>query len=161
MLLSQKGDTQEIDAAASSNMYLGKLNGVPPPGSPKTSKPSPRLPGVKVGVDAQRYVEKIKPMPADGGTFQIRSRLIAVSAKGSGALTETESELFDPETGDVYYRFVGGGFSIGAHGFKDGGTTSPAFAVTVPDREPDAVVEETVSEKQAHIYRLSADYNPL
>ncbi len=29
MLLSQKGDTQEIDAAASSNMYLGKLNGVP------------------------------------------------------------------------------------------------------------------------------------
>jgi acyl dehydratase len=61
----------------------------------------------------------------------------------------------------VLRRFVSGGFSIGAHSFKDGGTTSPNFVVSVPDREPDFVVEEHVSEKQAHIYRLSADYNPL
>ena len=160
VLLDMKGDTLDVDTAASSDMYLGTLK-EPPPGSPKTSKPRPRLPGVKVGVDAQRYVEKIKPMPTEGGTFQIRSRLIAVSAKGSGALTETESELFDPASGDVYYRFVSGGFSIGAHSFKDGGTTSPAFAVTVPDREPDVVVEEHVDPRQAHVYRLSGDYNPL
>jgi|EP01046_Picozoa_sp_COSAG06_P029746 hypothetical protein len=43
-------------------------------------------------------------MPAEGGTFEIRSRLIAVSKKGSGALTETESELYDPKTGEVYYK---------------------------------------------------------
>ena len=93
---------------ASSNMYLGKLQS-PPPGSPKKSKPGPRLPGVKVGVDAERYVEKIKPIPGSGGTFQLRSRLIGVHKKGSGALTETESELYDPKTGDVYYKFVSGG----------------------------------------------------
>ena len=57
-------------------------------------------------------------------------------------------------------RFVGGGFSIGAHSFKDGGVTA-SQNIVVPDREPDFVVEEHVSEKQAHIYRLSADYNPL
>lgn len=101
--LSMKGDTQDINSAASSDMYLGQLK-EKPPGSPKTSKPQPRLPGVKVGVDAQRYVEKVKPMPAEGGTFELRSRLTAVSKKGSGALTETESELYDPKTGDIYYK---------------------------------------------------------
>lgn len=103
VILSMKGDTQDINTAASSDMYLGQLK-ERPPGSPSKSKPQPRLPGVKVGVDAQRYVEMIKPLPAEGGTFQLRSRLIAVSKKGSGALTETESELFDPKTGDVYYK---------------------------------------------------------
>ena len=101
--LSMKGDTQDINTAASSDMYLGQLT-EKPPGSPATVKPQPRLPGVKVGVDAQRYVEKVKPMPAEGGTFELRSRLIAVTKKGSGALTETESELYDPKTGDVYYK---------------------------------------------------------
>ena len=45
-----------------------------------------------------------------------QNRLIAVSKKRPGALTETESELYDPETGEVYYIFIGAGFSIGAHG---------------------------------------------
>ena len=40
-------------------MYLGKL---------KLTE--------KVGVDAQRYVEKIKPIPSSGGTFEIRSRFV-------------------------------------------------------------------------------------
>ena len=50
VLLDMKGDTLDVDTAASSDMYLGTLK-EPPPGSPKTSKPRPRLPGVKVGVE--------------------------------------------------------------------------------------------------------------
>ena len=73
VLLDMKGDTADIDTAASPNMYLGTLKG-PPPGSPKKRQPRPRLPGVKVGVDAERYIEKVKPLPSSGGTFQIRSR---------------------------------------------------------------------------------------
>ena len=53
VLLDMKGDTLDVDTAASSDMYLGTLK-EPPPGSPKTSKPRPRLPGVKVGVDLLR-----------------------------------------------------------------------------------------------------------
>jgi len=53
VLLDMKGDTLELDTAASSNMYLSKLS-EKPPGSPATTKPRPRLPGVKVGVDAER-----------------------------------------------------------------------------------------------------------
>ena len=72
VLLDMKGDTLELDTAASSNMYLGKLT-APPPGSPAKSTPRPRLPGVKVGVDAERYIEKIKPMPkVRGGTLSDR-----------------------------------------------------------------------------------------
>jgi peroxisomal enoyl-CoA hydratase 2 len=153
VLLDMKGDTADVDTAASSNMYLGKL-AAPPPGSPKKRQPRPKLPGVKVGVDAERYIERIKALPTSGGTFQIRSRLLGIHKKGSGALTETESELFDPETGEVYYKFVGAGFGIGARDFVDGGKN---FSQTVkpPQRQPDSVVEEHVADNQAHIYRLS------
>ena len=159
VLLDMKGDTQDVNTAASVEMYYGKLK-EPPPGSPTKRQPRPKIPGVKVGVDAERYIEKIKPLPSSGGTFQIRSRLLGIHKKGSGALTETESELFDPATGEVYYKFVGAGFGIGAHSFKDGGKNF-SQKVDPPSRDPDAVYEEHVADNQAHIYRLSGDYNPL
>ena len=33
--------------------------------------------------------------------------------------------------------------------------------ITVPEREPDASVTQRITDNQAHIYRLSGDYNPL
>jgi acyl dehydratase len=87
--------------------------------------------------------------------------LLGVHKKGSGALTETESELYDPATGEVYYKFVGAGFAIGAHSFKDGGKNFSQTVKPPAGREPDAVVEEHIAANQAHIYRLSGDYNPL
>ena len=87
--------------------------------------------------------------------------LLGVHKKGSGALTETESELYDPATGEDYYKFVGAGLSIGAHSFKDGGKNFSQTVKPPAGREPDAVVEEHIAANQAHIYRLSGDYNPL
>lgn len=52
----------------------------------------------------------------------------------------------------IFYRFDGG---------FDGPRPPKSFRVKVPDREPDAVVEEKVSEEQALLYRLSGDINPL
>merc|ERR1712151_1436246 len=53
-----------------------------------------------------------------------------------------------------------GGFAIGAHSFHDGGSTN-SESIKPPSRDPDAVDEMFISTKQAHIYRLSGDYNPL
>ena len=154
-----KGDTGDINTAASSDAYLGRSTS-PAPGSPAQRLQRPIFKGVKVSVDAERYVEKIKPLPCAGGTFQIRSRLLGIHKKGSGALTEIESELFDPTTGQIFYRFVSAGFAIGAHSFKDAGQ-SFSRSIELPSRPPDMVAIEHIAANQAHIYRLSGDYNPL
>lgn len=155
VLLNMKGTTQDIDTPASSDRYLGKsklpLFGGGPPG--------PRLKGVRVGVDAERYIERVKDLPAAGAKMVLRSRLMGVHKRGSGAIVETESEL-QGQDGSTYYKFVSGGFQIGAKDFKDAGSSN-SKKIDPPTREPDAVVEQVVSPTRAHVYRLSGDYNPL
>lgn len=154
LLVNQKGVSFDVDTPASSDRYLGKdrrpLGGGPP---------GPRLKGVRVGVDGERYIERVKDIPVTGAKMKLRSRLSGVHKRGSGALVETESELVG-EDGSVYYRFVSGGFQIGAKDFKDGGSTN-SKNITPPSRDPDVVVEQVVSPTRAHVYRLSGDYNPL
>eukprot|EP00418_Pyrodinium_bahamense_P010606 CAMPEP_0179102670 /NCGR_PEP_ID=MMETSP0796-20121207/47531_1 /TAXON_ID=73915 /ORGANISM="Pyrodinium bahamense, Strain pbaha01" /LENGTH=249 /DNA_ID=CAMNT_0020800551 /DNA_START=215 /DNA_END=961 /DNA_ORIENTATION=- len=149
-----KGVTYDVDTPASSDRYLGKSR-QPSPHGPRV----PKLTGVRVGVDGERYIERIKDIPADGARMVVRSRLMGVHKRGSGAIVETESELLGQD-GTVYYRFISGGFQVGARDFKDAGTTN-SMAVTPPDRDPDVVVEQVVPPTQAHVYRLSGDYNPL
>lgn len=133
---------------------------VPFPSKSMTSGPKgPRLPGVKVGLDAEKYIEKVNELPSGGANLRMRQKLLAVTKKGSGALTESELELVD-ESGKVYYRMVNGGMSVGAKDFKDGGK-STSISLKPPAREPDAVEEEKTSPFQAQLYRLSGDYNPL
>lgn len=154
LLVNMKGVSYDVDTPASSDRYLGKdkrpLGGGPP---------GPRLKGVRVGVDGERYIERVKDMPTSGARMTLRSRLYGVHKRGSGALVETESELVG-EDGSTYYRFVSGGFQIGAHDFKDAGSTN-SMNVVPPNRDPDAVVEQLVTPTRAHVYRLSGDYNPL
>lgn len=76
--LSMKGATQDIDANASSNMYLGKL---PKKAGGGPSKPRLKVKGVITGVDAERYIERVHDIPT-GGTFKIRQRTIGISQKG-------------------------------------------------------------------------------
>jgi len=52
-----------------------------------------------------------------------------------------------------------GTFARGEGGF--GGDKGSAPGNEAPDRKPDAVVEETTLRRQAAIYRLSGDFNPL
>ena len=83
-------------------MYLGKLPRKPKAPGAK-SKPRLRFKGVRAGVDAERYIKRIKDIPVGGAKMMIRTRLVGVHKKGSGCLTENESELVG-EDGEVYYK---------------------------------------------------------
>jgi acyl dehydratase len=157
--LAMKGSTQDVDANASSNMYLGKN---PKPKRDHSKPPAPRLKvkGVITGVDAERYIERVHDVPATNvPPMKIRGRTIGISKKGKNMLTESESELIG-EDGTVYTKFQGGGMSIGAYGFKNSGRSN-SEKITPPSREADEVVELETTPEQAHIYRLAGDYNPL
>jgi len=147
IVLSFKGTDHDVVSFPSPAMRAGeKTKGIPPV-----------APGM--GLDAERYLEVIRPIPKDGGEFVMKTRTIAVSDKGKGALVESESILCD-KNGTEYTRLISGGFLRGLSGFKSAGK-SFSENVKIPDRKPDAVVEEKTLPNQAHIYRLSGDYNPL
>merc|ERR1719350_1090845 len=120
-----------------------------------------RLPikGVKVGVDYERYIVKLKDIPTEGTTLFMRSRRYGITAKRRRAVIESEEELFG-EDGTVYYRFIGAIFMIGGHGFRSAGKTN-AVDVETPKRKPDHVDEMPISTTAHLVYRLCGDYNPL
>jgi len=117
------------------------------------------LPGTMTVLDAERYIEAVQPLPAGGGSFTLRSRVVGVHKRGKGAVIHNESELRDAD-GQLIYKLESGSFAVGAKGFTDGGR-SLSMAISPPKRAPDAVREVMVGEQQAQIYRLSGDYNPL
>ena len=119
----------------------------------------PPLPGTKVGLDGERYIEKVEAIDPDGSELLLKSRVIGIHKRGSGALVEQESLLTDT-SGRVKYKMVSGSFLVGAKGFKDSGT-SMSRKVPVPNRSPDKVVDEPTLPNQTHLYRLSGDYNAL
>lgn len=120
----------------------------------------PPLPGVRFGLDGERYVEQINPLPEEGAeNLTLKTRTIGVHKRGSGASVEQEA-LIVGEDGTEYTRLISGSFLVGAKGFKDAGRTN-SEKITPPSRQPDKVVELTTSPYQAQIYRLSGDYNPL
>jgi len=119
----------------------------------------PQLPGIKAGLDGERYIEKINDLDPDGAQLILRSRLAGVQQKGKGASVHMESFLED-ETGKQYYRMTGATFLVGAKDFTGAGE-SFSEVVKLPERAPDKVEELFVPENQAQIYRLSGDYNPL
>jgi len=119
----------------------------------------PPLPGVRVALDGERYIEKVSELDPDGGELTLKSRIIGCHKRGSGASVETEAQLID-SNGKLLYKIISGAFLVGAKDFVDSGTTN-SEKVDVPKREPDAVVEMPTTLQQAKIYRLSGDYNPL
>lgn len=143
-----KGDSQEVVSFPSPIMM--KTMTMPP------------LKGIKAGLDGERYLEVLKPMPSNHGlhTFYYRTRLTALSPKGKGVLSENEAVIED-EKGEVYIRMISGAFLVGAKGLEKAVGKSNSKSVKVPERAPDAEVEQKTSANQAMIYRLSGDYNPL
>ena len=124
--LAMKGATQDIDATASSNAYLGKN---PKPKRDPNKAPVPRLKvkGVITGVDAERYIERVHDIPLfDVQLLKISTRTIGISQKGKNMLTESESELVGAN-GTVFTKFQGAGMSIGGYGFKDSGRTNSGW----------------------------------
>lgn len=95
------------------------------------------------------------------GTVKAEYRIIAVEDKGAGkgALLYIEKKLFE-ECGALVATIVQSLFLRGDGGCGSFGTPPPPVP-SLPQRSADLVVTLTMSQRQALIYRLSGDYNPL
>ncbi len=124
----------------------------------------PRSPG-PLNIDAERYLEMLRPLPIEG-SVKVTSRLIGVHPRGKGnGFVESESNVTDAD-GNVCVRMVNGSFRRGIEKlgdiepFEGSGQTFSA-KIAVPESAPDVTCEVRIPKNQAHIYRLSGDYNPL
>jgi acyl dehydratase len=115
-------------------------------------------------VDGQRKIQFLKPLPTSsaGRKFEVRQKVLGVYDKGRpGSVTETQTDLVDAATGDVYTRMTGSAFFIGQGNW--GGPKGPATENFPPPKgkAPDAVLEHQTTKRSALLYRLNGDYNPL
>ena len=133
-------------------------------GAPLDTALVPSSPG-PLNIDAERYLELVKPLPA-AGAVSVRSRVVGVHPRGRGnGFVEFESEVTDTD-GAVCVRMVNGSFRRGVRALGDierfeGAGRTFSQKLPVPEREPDVAKTVTIADNQAHIYRLSGDYNPL
>lgn len=133
-------------------------------GAPIDRELIPNSPG-PLNIDAERYLEVFRPLPL-AGDVSVRSRLIGAHPRGRGnGFVECESEVRDAED-NLHLRMVNGSFRRGVETLGDiepfeGAGRTFSERVTPPEREPDVVREAHIADNQAHIYRLSGDYNPL
>ncbi|CAJ0544079.1 Ff.00g040720.m01.CDS01 [Fusarium sp. VM40] len=128
-----------------------------------------QIPGVpkldyKRVVDGQRRIEFLKALPTTSASrkFETRQKVIGVYDKGSpGTVLETETNLVDVESGEVYARVISSGFFIGQGNW--GGPKGPTTKNYPPPegKAPDATIEVQTKPESALLYRLNGDYNPL
>ncbi|KAK0663764.1 Peroxisomal hydratase-dehydrogenase-epimerase [Lasiodiplodia hormozganensis] len=136
--------------------FLARSSAVPIPGVPNFDQ--------KRGVDGERKIEILKPLPVTsaGRTFEIRQKVLGVYDKGKpGTVIETETLLVEKNTGDVYSRVIGSGFMVGQGNW--GGPKGPKTVNYPPPegKKPDATFVQKTNAETAHLYRLNGDYNPL
>ena len=133
-------------------------------GAPVDNAHIPNSPG-PLNIDAERYLEVLKPLPTSG-SVSVRSRLIGVHPRGKGnGFCEYESIVSDAD-GEDCVRMVNGSFRRGVEQLGDiepfeGSGDTFSQKIAVPDTSPDYELPVTIGENQAHIYRLSGDYNSL
>ncbi len=133
-------------------------------GAPLDAGLIPSSPG-PLNIDAERYLESIKPLPTQG-EVTVQSRVIAAHPRGKGnGFIEFES-IVKNSTGDVCIKMVNGSFRRGIEKLGDiepfeGSGKTFSSKLNVPDISPDISVTAKIPDNQAHIYRLSGDYNPL
>lgn len=129
-----------------------------PPPAMLNFKP-PRFRGFKVGLDAEKIIEKVAELPAKGGKLFLVGGVVGIHKKGTGALVEAAYDIQDA-SGKVYYKIVSSSFDVGAHGFKDSGVTH-SRQILPPAGPPAHSIEVPISKHSASLFRLSGDYNPL
>ncbi|QRW18089.1 short chain dehydrogenase [Rhizoctonia solani] len=113
----------------------------------------------------EQYLAIKGPIPTSG-TLVNHVRLIEVLDKGKAAAVTVAVDTIDKDTGKPVFENQSTVFLRGSGGFggKKKGSGKPwcrNCPNTPPKRAPDAVVEEKTDEKQAALYRLSGDLNPL
>lgn len=113
-------------------------------------------------VHGEQWLELHRPLPAEG-TVAGRSRVSAVVDKGAGkgALIYVERRLFSRPGDEPLATLT---MSIFARG--DGGFGGPASAPApplhaLPEGPPERTCDLPTLPRQALLYRLSGDYNPL
>jgi acyl dehydratase len=109
-------------------------------------------------------MEFLKPLPtsSEGKKFEMRTTVVGVYDKGKpGTVVETQSDLVEVGTGEVYTRATGSAFYTGQGGW--GGPKGPATQNFPPpkDKKPDVVFECQTTAESPLLYRLNGDYNPL
>lgn len=115
-------------------------------------------------VDGQRKIEFFKPLPTTsaGKKFEVRTKVLGVYDKGRpGSVVETQADLVDAGSGEVYSRVTSSAFYIAQGNW--GGPKGPATENFPPPKgkAPDAVLEHQTTPESALLYRLNGDYNPL
>jgi acyl dehydratase len=108
-------------------------------------------------VHGEQALEIKRPLPVEG-TITCTPIIRNIYDKGSGMLMVTDVECED-EGGSVIAVATSSMFIRGSGGF--GGERGSSEKIEMPDRAPDAVHIEQTLTKQALIYRLSGDINPL
>lgn len=101
------------------------------------------------------------PMPPVGrirGEYTVAG--IEDKGEGRGALLHQEKTLFDTATGDRLAT-VRSTLFLRGNGGEGGFGRAMTPAEATPDRAPDKIVEIATLPRQALIYRLSGDWNPL
>ncbi|RMG74545.1 MAG: 3-alpha,7-alpha,12-alpha-trihydroxy-5-beta-cholest-24-enoyl-CoA hydratase [Chloroflexi bacterium] len=109
-------------------------------------------------VHGEQYLEIHKTIPTSG-TITCQPVISAIYDKGSGMLVVTDVTCLD-ETGECVAMQQSSMFIRGLGGFGGERGTSEKSNLP-PERKPDAVHEEKTLDRQALIYRLSGDINPL
>jgi acyl dehydratase len=133
-------------------------------GAPVDTSKVPKSPG-PLNIDAERYLEMVKPLPLEG-TVTVQSRVIGIHPRGRGnAFVEFESTVKNND-GDLCVRMVNGSFRRGVKSLGDiepfeGAGQTYSEKISVPERPAEVTVRAYILDNQAHIYRLSGDYNPL
>jgi len=120
------------------------------------------LPGLTFNPMALVHGEQVltisAPIPTSGRVV-CKPRISAIYDKGSGALLVIDVPCYD-EQGQTIAINQSSMFIRGSGGF--GGERGPSGEANLPpDYQPDVVHYEATLERQALIYRLSGDINPL
>lgn len=151
IILTFKRDSQEVIDFYAAQKERAK--GVP--GAPELDP--------KRAVDGERHMTFYKALPptSEGKKFEIRSKVLGIYDKGKpGTVMETQNDLVDAETGEIYNRAIGSSFHVGQGNW--GGPKGPKTQnYAPPERKPDATYEQPTSPETGHLYRLNGDYNPL
>jgi 3-hydroxyacyl-CoA dehydrogenase/3a,7a,12a-trihydroxy-5b-cholest-24-enoyl-CoA hydratase len=126
------------------------------------AKKGETAPGMNYGFDrilhGEQYTEVKRPLPAHAKLTH-KAKVKDIFDKGKGAVVVTSITSYDEDGNELVYNELST-FVRGAGGW--GGERGPSTEINVaPDRTPDAVVTEKISEGQALLYRLSGDINPL
>ncbi|MCK4860912.1 MAG: MaoC family dehydratase N-terminal domain-containing protein [Rhodobacteraceae bacterium] len=121
----------------------------------------------KTGIDwkkvlhGEQWLEVFNPLPV-AGTVVGRTTIDQISDKGEGkgAVMYLSRDIINAATGETLARVKMSTFCRGDGGFGGENLRGPVPAV-LPERAPDHVCDLTTLPRQALIYRLSGDYNPL